>query len=445
MLEDIRIRMSEPTARSLARAIGTAVSDGALPAGTRLPPIRVVARELAVSPTTVSAAWALLSRSGTIRTDGRHGSFVATRAAASPQRYRRALDRSHRFDVDLSTGVPDGRLLPSLSPALRQLHTDTMPETYLDEPVVPDLEACLRSDWPYPAEAFTIVDGAMDALDLISVCFVQFGDRVAVENPCFPPLLDLLESAGAEAVPVDLDDDGPMPAALSAALAQGCRMFVYQPRAQNPTGASLTSRRAEELDQVLIGSDVLVVENDSIGAVASSELLSLGAHRARRTLHIRSFSKSHGPDLRLAAIAGPPDLIDRLVDRRHLGQGWTSRVLQRLLLELLTRPQSVAEVARARETYARRRAHLVDELKRREVWVGGTDGLNIWIPVVDESATLISLASRGLGVAPGSPFAVGDDIQAHVRVTSGLLANGYPDVAESLAVASRRPRFSPAR
>ena len=73
---------------------------------------------------------------------------------------------------------------------------------------------------------------------------------------------------------------------------------------------------------------------------------------------MRSFSKSHGPDLRLAAIGGPPRCIDPVVDAAQLGQGWSSRLLQRMLLDLLTDDGAMASVAAARKEYARRRSPL---------------------------------------------------------------------------------------
>ena len=67
---------------------------------------------------------------------------------------------------------------------------------------------------------------------------------------------------------------------------------------------------------------------------------------------------------------------------------------------------SRAEVQSAQQEYTRRRATLVDALAQRGVEVGGTDGINIWVPVHDEAAALVRLASQGIGVTPGSPFAV---------------------------------------
>ena len=154
-------------------------------------------------------------------------------------------------------------------------------------------------------------------------------------------------------------------------------------------------------------------------------------------MHVRSFSKS--------ARAGPPArrderpgaLIGEVHHLRQLGQGWSSRLLQRVLLDLLTDERSTAAVAAAREEYARRRRAFVDALAARDVVVGGDDGLNLWVPVYDEAAALVRLASRGIGVAPGAPFNVLPDSDGHVRATVGLVGTDLDAVADEVAAAAR--------
>jgi DNA-binding transcriptional MocR family regulator len=448
LLSGLEERLEEPTARGLARAVSRGLRDGLLGAGDRLPPIRTVATELGLSPTTVSAAWALLARSGAISTDGRRGTTVATEPGFGSVRYRRALGHNSSFDLDLSTGVPDENLLPNLSRVLRSMTVTATPSSYLDDPVLPELLDVLRSDWPANAAHLTVVDGAMDALDLVCRSVLRLGDRVIVESPCFPPLLDLLEALRVDVVGVPVDDEGlrvePLAAALagpanrSAVGSTAATVAVFlQPRAQNPTGASLSASRAAELAEVIRGTDALIIEDDSAGAVAASDAISLGLLLADRTVHIRSFSKSHGPDLRLAAISAPPEVLHEITGRRQLGQGWSSRLLQRILLGLLTDPVSIGEVAEAREEYARRRALLVGALADRGVTVNGRDGMNIWVPVADEPAAVLRLASQGIGVTAGAPFAVLPGQPGFIRVTAGLLADRHAQVADALAAAAR--------
>jgi DNA-binding transcriptional MocR family regulator len=233
------------------------------------------------------------------------------------------------------------------------------------------------------------------------------------------------------------------PDLLTEAIERPARAVFLQPRGQNPTGVTLTPRRARALAAALGNSDTLVVEDDSTGAIATSPPISLGLWLPDRTVPMRSFSKSHGPDLRLAAMSGPGALMDEILARRQLGQGWSSRLVQRILLHLLTDPGSVAEVEHAREVYADRRRLLVEALGRRGVEVGGVEGLNIWVPVLDEPAALVRLATQGIGVAPGAPFLVLPERSGHVRVTAGLVTEDRDVVADALAAAAQLAPWGP--
>lgn len=434
-------RLDAPSAKGLAHAVSATIRDGLLVAGDRLPPIRTVAAELALSPTTVSAAWALLARSGTVATDGRRGTTVLDHRAGGTVRYRAALDRPSTFDHDLSTGVPDPDLLPDLGRALAGLGTAPTTGSYLDDPVLPDLARVLLADWPFAAEEVAVVDGAMDAMDLFVRTQLRFGDRVVVEDPGFPPLVDLLESVGVQLVGVAVDEEGLDPVALETALRDPVAAIFLQPRAQNPTGVTMSVRRAKQVADLLSGSSTLVVEDDSAARLSPSPLVSLGRWRPEQTVHIRSFSKSHGPDLRLAALSAPTTILNAINGRRQLGQGWSSRLLQQVLLGLLTDDAATAQVLAAARTYAARRAHVVGRLRERGVEVGGTEGINIWVPVQDETAAVVRLASQGIGVAPGTPFRIGAVGEGgHIRVTVGLAGDEVDDLdslAHSLADAAR--------
>jgi DNA-binding transcriptional MocR family regulator len=435
LLSALEVRLDEPTSRALATAVSRAVAEGALAPGTKLPPIRIGATELALSPTTVSAAWALLVRSGVVATDGRRGTTVLDTRRANGGRYRRALDRPATLAQDLSTGVPDEALLPTLGHVLATVERAGTPSSYLEDPVVPELAALLRADWPYQAEELTVVDGAMDALDLVTRSLLRFGDRVVVEHPCFPPLLDLLEALSVDVVGVPVDDEGLDPRLLGEALRSPVAAVVVQPRAQNPTGVTMTRQRAELVAR-LVPAGTLVIEDDSVHGLSPTPAVSLGEWLPSQTLHVRSFSKSHGPDLRLAALSGPAELLRVVASRRHLGQGWSSRLLQRILAGLLTDDAAVAQVAAASTEYLRRRRLLVDALARRHVTVAGAEGMNIWVPVQDEAAAIVRLASEGIGVSAGAPYAVLREPQGYIRVTSGLVAAGHDELADRIAAAA---------
>lgn len=433
------------SARRIAAVIGRMITAGELAVGARLPTVRQLSAQLGVSPTTVSAAWHSLADVGAIEPRGRNGTFVRQPAGpGEPRRYRRVTEGPGHFQLDLSSGTPDPALLPDLAPILSRVSGYPLTSNYLDHPVLPALEESLRATWPFEPEAMTVVDGAMDALDRIAEVVVRLGDRVIVEHPSFPPLLDLLEQLGCDVVGVDVDEEGPVTERVGFELAAGCRAVFLQPRAQNPAGTALSARRAAELARLLEGTDAIVVEDDHANDISSAPLVSIGAHLPTRTVHVRSFSKSHGPDLRLGAVGGAGDVVNAVANRRLLGPGWSSRILQAVLVELLADGATVDALGAARDVYARRRAIVADVLAEHDVVTTGNDGINLWVAVADERSAVVSLAARSIGVAPGTPFLVRPD-DDHVRVTVGLVTGDDARVAEvagdlAAAAAGRRRR-----
>jgi DNA-binding transcriptional MocR family regulator len=430
MLTTIVEGVDDRSARGIAAAIGRMVSDGALAVNSRLPTVRALSRALGVSPTTVSEAWQTLAAVGAIEARGRLGTYVRTPVGpGGPRRYRRITEGPGRFTLDLSTGTPDPALLPDLGAIVARVSRQSLTSSYLDQPVLPELGALLRDQWPFAPEELTVVDGAMDALDRVAQVIVRLGDRVVVEHPTFPPLLDLLEQLGAEIIGVDVDREGMSIEELRLALAQRPTAVFLQPRAHNPTGATMSARRRKALAALLGAADcaATIVEDDHSGDIASGTLVSFGQMMPARTVHIRSFSKSHGPDLRLAAIGGAGDVVSAVANRRLLGPGWSSRILQAVLVEMLSDPSTAAALGAARDEYERRRGIAAAEIASHGVGVVEGDGINLWMPVADERSALITLAAQGIGAAPGEPFMVRPDADS-LRLTVGLLSGSDGEI-----------------
>jgi DNA-binding transcriptional MocR family regulator len=434
----VAVEIVDRSPRGIASAVHRLIRAGTLESGDRLPTVRELAVDLGVSPATVSEAWQALGAVGAVRARGRAGTFVKeTLEPSLPSRYLGIGAAPGADGLDLSTGTPDPALLPSLREALERVTTRSLAWTtsYLDDPVLPQLSALLHDTWPFEPSRMTVVDGALDAMSRIVEQVVRLGDRVVMESPGFPPLIDLLERSGAEIVAVGLDDEGVMPADLEAAMSLDPVAVFLQPRAQNPTGANITAGRCGELAEVLAGHRAWIIEDDHSGEIATGADVSIGRFLPDRTIHIRSYSKSHGPDLRIAAVGGAADVIDPLVARRMLGPGWTSRLLQAVLVELLTDPASVAAVRRARTAYAVRSLALRAGLAGQGITSTMGDGINAWVEVADERSALINLAASGVRVAPGAPFEVLATRGHHVRVTTGLLDEHDPEQLQRVIAA----------
>lgn len=426
--------------RGIAGSIARQIRRGELSPGDRLPTVRDVAARLGVSPATVSEAWQALRRAGLIESRGRAGSFVRTepRPWLSP-RVQGLVGYVEGLPLDLSRGTPDPALLPALAPAFARVRPTADTNVYQEAPVLPELRKELEATWPYDAEVISVVNGSQDAVARTLEQVVGFGDRVAIESPGFPAFLDILDVLGAEIVPLDLDEEGVTVASLTRALKGKPSAVLLQPRAQNPTGASMSLRRAEDLARAVkrAGGSTIVIEDDHSGAISVGPDVSLGVWVPDRVVHVRGFSKSHGPDLRIAALGGPASVLDRVVARRMLEVGWTSRMLQTILLDLLVEQRSVDSVEAARRTYAERQAAVCAALAEHGVDVPVPDGINLWLPVVDERAALVQLTTAGIRAAGGAPFLVTPSGEDHVRVTTGLVeVSAASHVAAALAAAS---------
>jgi DNA-binding transcriptional MocR family regulator len=389
-----------------------------------LPPVRALATGLGVSPATVAAAYRALGRRGLVRGEGRRGTVVA---AQPPLRVggARELPAGVR---DLAGGNPDPALLPPLAPVLAAL--DPAHVLYGAPGKRPELVALARAEFAADGVAgdIAVLSGALDAIERAVQSHVRPGDAVAVEDPSWPRIADLLRALGARVEPAAVDGRGLRPGALERALARGARAVVVTPRGQNPTGAAVDAERGEALRAVLARHpDVLVIEDDYVAAVAGAPYVPLHG-TTERFLVVRSLAKVLGPDLRVALAAGDPLTVSRVEGRQLAGPGWVSHLLQQAAARLLADPATRALLARAERAYAARRAALVGSLTRRGVPAVGHSGLGVWIGVEREAEAFQHLLARGWAVSPGERYRFNS--APGLRVTTAALSE---DDAEQLA------------
>ncbi|MEV7226362.1 MULTISPECIES: aminotransferase class I/II-fold pyridoxal phosphate-dependent enzyme [Polymorphospora] len=423
------------TAAGISASIEAGVRGGDLPPGAPLPAVRALAADLGVSPATVASAYRTLRQRGVVETAGRGGTRIRPRPPVATT--RSALRPAVPAGVlDLSAGDPDRRLLPPL-PAVPPAD----PVGYAAGGVLPELadlaRARLAADG-VDATALTLTNGALDGIDRLLTGHLRPGDRVGVEDPGWGNLLDLVAALGLEPVPVPVDGDGPTVAGLRRALANGIRALVVTTRAHNPTGAAVTAARAAALRDVLAGHpDLLLIEDDHAGELASVPLAPL-AGATRTWAFLRSVSKPYGPDLRLAVLAGDEATVARVAGRMRIGAGWVSTLLQRTVVRLWRDPATGRRITAARESYDRRRTALVTALAARGVPATGHTGINVWVPVPDETRAVTTLRDSGYAVAPGSLYRLASAPGIRITVTP-LDDADVPGLAAAVAAAVDSP------
>ena len=434
-------RITGRRATEIAADIEHAVTSGVLEPGTALPPLRDLATDLGVNPNTVAAAYRLLRDRGVIETAGRRGSRIRSRPSLTPRDASRlAVPAGTR---NLADGNPDIALLPGLEAAVREaaLAHAADPVMYGGPAIDPRLRALAEASFAadgIPAAPVGVASGSLDAIERIFLARLRPGDAVAVEDPGWGSLLDLLPALGLKAVPVAVDDQGPVVADVARALEEGARALVVTDRAQKPTGAAVGAERAAALRGLLAAHPgVLLVEDDHGHGIVDLPFHPLcagpdGGPTTTTWAVLRSAAKSLGPDLRVAVLTGDPETMDRVRGRQRLGAGWVSHLLQRTVAALW----QAEDTAPAAASYRVRRDALLGALAERGVPAHGRSGLNVWIPVPDETAAVAGLIQRGWAVAPGARFRLGSP--PGVRLTVSLLTEGeMPRLAEDIAAVLR--------
>ncbi|MBO1337297.1 aminotransferase class I/II-fold pyridoxal phosphate-dependent enzyme [Streptomyces sp. VRA16 Mangrove soil] len=424
-------------AAEISASVERAVADGGLEPGQLLPPMRELAQSLGVNPNTVAAAYRTLRERGVIETAGRRGSRVRPKPATTAREHIRVEVPPGVRDV--SDGNPDIALLPPLAEvfAAAAAAGDEDPVLYGSDPLEPELVRRARAGFDadgVPEGPVTVTSGSLDAIERVLAAHLKAGDAVAVEDPGWGSMLDLVPALGLRIVPVGVDDDGPLPGDVERALREGARALVVTCRAQNPTGAAVGPERARELRAVLAGApEVLLIEDDHGHAIVDLPLHPL-AGAVRHWAFVRSVAKAYGPDLRLAVLTGDAVTVDRVRGRQRLGPGWVSRITQRAVAGLWA--GGAVDVAAVATSYGERREALISALAERGVVAFGRSGMNVWVPVPDETGAVARLLHAGWAVAPGARFRM--SAGPGVRVTVSRLGVGeMAGVAEDVAAAVR--------
>jgi DNA-binding transcriptional MocR family regulator len=432
----VRYRVQGGTAKEISASVEAGVRSGQLAPGDRLPAVRELAGQLGVSPTTVASAYGDLRRRGITAGSGRAG----TRVRGAPPVSSRSYLTVPAGTRDLITGGPDPGLLPVLParPAMRQARM------YAQAPVAPRLRQLaagqLAADG-IDATSLMVTGGALDGIERVLATWLMPSDRVIVEDPGHAVTFDLVAAMGYTAVPVPVDDLGIRPAELAAALDRGAGAVIMTPRAQAATGAAWDADRAAEIGAVLRRHPSAgVIEDDHAGPVAGTPAFSVSAGLPR-WVTIRSVSKSLGPDLRLAVLAGDEATVARVSGRQALGTGWVSYRLQELVADLWTDPSAALVLHTAAETYAARGDALRSALRGYGITASGRSGFTCWVPVPDEDGVASSLAEAGWAVAPGQRFRIA--APPGIRISFATL--DAADAASFAADVARALRHRPSR
>ncbi len=439
-----------PLYRQLYDELRRAILTGQLRAGTRLPSTRELAADLSLSRNTVLNAFDQLLAEGYVEGQVGSGTYVSRalpdellharaqgqRTTRPPRKGRTLAQRAEPYlhaRVNASRDPTQTRPFRPGTPALdafphalwsrllarrwrkpaRDLLGYTESGGYL--PLREAIAAYLGAARAVRCEAaqVIVVAGSQQALDLIARLLVDEGDTLWLEEPGYLGARAAFTSAGAQVVPVNVDDEG-LDVRAGERLAPDARLVYVTPSHQYPLGVTMSlSRRLALLEWAnRAGAWVLEDDYDSEYRYAGRPLAALqGLDAEGRVIYLGTFSKVLFPALRLGYMVVPPDMIEVFTNARGLASRFSPTIEQAVLADFINEGHFARHIRRMRALYAERQAALLDaaasELSGLLDIRPDPAGIHLvgWLPAgVDDIAASQAALAHGIDAQPLSAF-----------------------------------------
>lgn len=426
----------------LAAGVRGAVQRGALPVGTRLPPERRLAQALAVSRSTVVAAYEQLKTEGWLDSRQGSGTWISRprgdweQVGADDER----LADLGRTDVLrhvapgpvialTAAAVAADPLVVELSAELpRSLAAMEQRHGYAPVGIEVLREAIAarlsRQGLPTAPQQVLVTSGAQQAIFLAALSYVRPGDSVVVENPGYPGALDAFRAVNARVRPLALDDDGGRRDLLDELLGRsGARLAYLVPTFHNPTGIVMSAGRRREIARIVREHRVPLLEDDVLrGTDLAGEPLPppiAASDPDGFVLNLGSMSKVFWAGLRVGWLRAPEHVVARLAKLKGAVDIGTPLAEQVLAAHLLARADEV--IARRRAALAARLDlldQLLSDLLPEWTYVRPRGGLSLWVKLPHgDAGEFAQVALRhGVSIVPGAVFTPDGAHGDHVRL-----------------------------
>jgi len=462
---------STPLYQQLRDQIRQRIFSGSLPAGTRLPPERNLANTLGVNRTTVVNAYKELAAEGLVEGRVGHGTVVMPpptpppEGPVRPMHWASVADAEDSVVADINAIVrrhgavsfAHGEMSPDLYPAEvlgelfgRALRRGGAPLGYGPVAGYLPLREAIASRMGLSVGEVLLLGGTQLALYLITRVLLQPGDTVLVEVPSYINTLGIFNAAGVRVVPVRVDRDGLVVEGLSEIFMRYRPKLIFTlPTFQNPLGVTMSLERRKQLLQLAARHQVGIVEDDPYGDLyfAEKPLPSLKSmDPGGFVIYLSSFSKSVTPGLRLAWLAAPPAVVERIA-RAKGSLDFRATLLNQWVMDSFLREGLMEKhLADLRPVLKRRRDSLVHALHQYMpsgvTWHVPDGGYHLWctLPRPLRARRLLSEAARdGVAFIPGDYYGPGDEARRGLRLNFTYpREDEMPDGVRRLAAAVRR-------
>lgn len=438
-------RTGEGRTAAAVEEIERRIASRQLVTGARLPSVRGFAKSMGISPSTVVEAYERLAAAGFIRSRPGSGFYVAQATAPFQigdigPRVDRAVDPlwisrqalEERPDL-VKPGCgwlpPDWLPQAALQRALKSLarRNDAALCDYdspLGLPALRQLLARRMLDRGIPADpgGILLTESGTQAIDLLCRFFLEPGDVVVVDDPCYFNFHALLRAHRARVVGVPMTPQGPDPDAFARICAtENPRLYITIAGMHNPTGATLSPPTAHHIVRTAAEAGITIIEDDIFGDLENRPQPRLAAiDGLNRVVTIGSFSKTLSASVRCGYIAARRDWLDGLTDLK-IATGFSA---SRLSAELVLHTLMDGSYRRHLEQLKLRLAKAMNgtAIRARQLgmtpWLEPEAGLFLWCRLPDgHLAAEIARASlaEGIVLAPGDAFSPSGLARHHLR------------------------------
>lgn len=288
------------------------------------------------------------------------------------------------------------------------------------------------------ASRVMITSGSQQGIDLVGKIFLDPGDAVLVENPCYLAALQSFSSHEASFIAVGSDDDGMRVDEVEQALAQSRPKLIYLvPDFHNPKGTTLSAERREHLIDLSRRYRVPILEDDPYGELRyrGTKPKSLAAlDKDGLVIRLSTFSKTLSPGIRIGWVTASEEILQTLVIAKQAADLHSSTIEQRAVAKLLQSFDYDAHVARLCEVYGERcdtmRKAIEAYFPSEARWTRPEGGLFLWVELPEgisgEEALEDAIRER-VAFVPGAPFFANDPLHNFIRLN---FSNQLPEMIE---------------
>ena len=367
-----------PRYQDIARQLKTAIEQGELKPGARLPSSRTWSQELGVSRSTVESAYAELVAQGWLIRRGQAGTFVSEQIrlqksavdvvafageSQQPQPFQMGLPALDLFPRELWARVMGRRLRTQTRFDLAL--GDVCGETVLREAIVDYLRVSRGIDCQ-PEQVF-ITHGYAASMTLILHALAKPGDRMWMEDPGFPLIRPIVTRHGVEILPVPVDDNG-LDVTSGIQNYPDARFALITPAHQSPLGVALSLARRHQILEWAERSRSWIIEDDydSEFRYHGKPLPALKSLDApQRVIYAGTFSKSLFPALRCAWLVVPVEQIAQFRQQASLAPCAVPILWQNSLVDFIHEGHFWRHLKKMRQHYAQRRQWIEQALMQQ--------------------------------------------------------------------------------